>query len=146
MVFDSEKKSDVAVLGLRVIFDEVRLREICQTWRITQLALFGSVLRDDFRPESDIDVLLTFDPAANWSLFDLMDLQENLQQILGRKVDLVEQKAIRNPYRRESIMATRKIIYEATQGDSTVVECLDQPNLKKVRSLKKRPAPKSKAG
>ena len=143
---NTENRSDVAILRLPVHIDERRLREICQTWHITQLSLFGSVLREDFSPDSDIDVLLTFDPAANWSLFDLMDLQENLQQILGRKVDLVEQKAIRNPYRRESIMATRKIIYEAAQGDSTVVECLDQPNLKKVRSLKKRPAPKSKAG
>lgn len=112
---NTENRSDVAILRLPVHIDERRLREICQTWHITQLSLFGSVLREDFSPDSDIDVLLTFDPANHWSLFDLVDLQENLQQILGRKVDLVEQKAIRNPYRRESIMATRKIIYEATQ-------------------------------
>ena len=66
----------------------------CQRWRIVELALFGSVLRDDFGPESDVDVLVTFAPSARWSLLDLVRMQEELAAVLGRKVDLVERAAV----------------------------------------------------
>ncbi len=100
--------------GIGISFDESRLIQFCRTWKISRLGLFGSVLADDFSPQSDIDVLVSFEPSAPWNLFDLIDLKSGLAEIFGRKVDLVEEQAIRNPYRRKSIMETRKVIYEAS--------------------------------
>jgi len=80
---------------------------------IRELSVFGSALRDDFRPDSDIDVLVVFDPAAPWSLLDLVDLQRELGELLEHPVDLVEKSALRNPFRRQSILASRKVVYAA---------------------------------
>jgi len=66
----------------------------CQRWKITELSFFGSVLRDNFRPDSDVDILVTFAPDANWSLFDHVHMEEELSNMLGRKVDLVTRRAI----------------------------------------------------
>jgi hypothetical protein len=93
-----------------------RLGELCRRWKVRELALFGSVLRDDFRPGSDIDVLVRFEPAAPWSLFDLGDMQVELERIFGRKVDLVEKEAVeqsRNPFRRRHILGHHRVIYAA---------------------------------
>ena len=98
--------------GVGIDFDQPRLERLCRRWEITRLGLFGSVLENEFRPDSDIDVLVTFSPAANWSLFDIVDLKTGLTEIFGREVDLVEEKAIRNPYRRRTILSTRRVIYE----------------------------------
>jgi len=92
------------------------IAEFCHRWRITEFSLFGSVLRDDFRPDSDIDVLVRFQPAAPWSLFDLGDMQAELERIFGRKVDLVEKEAVeqsRNPFRRRHILGHHRVIYAA---------------------------------
>ena len=86
---------------------------VCGRWMIAELSLFGSALRDDFRPESDVDVLVVFRPGAPWSSLDLIDLQQELSQIFGHPVDLVEKSALRNPFRRQSILATRKVVYAA---------------------------------
>jgi predicted nucleotidyltransferase len=88
-----------------------KLDSFCQRWKVRELALFGSALRSDFRPDSDIDVLVSFDPAARWSVFDLLTMQEELKNLLGREVDLVEREALRNPFRRQSILNNREIIY-----------------------------------
>lgn len=85
----------------------------CRQRRITELALFGSVLREDFRPDSDIDVLVTFAPDARYSLFDLASIQEELTTILERDVDLVEKAALRNPFRRHHILKNLEVIYAA---------------------------------
>ena len=90
-----------------------KINDLCQRWRITEFALFGSVLRDDFGPDSDIDVLLTFEPEAPWSLFDIVTLQEELQELFGRTVDIVEKKAIRNPVRRRGILSSYQVVYAA---------------------------------
>lgn len=92
---------------------ERRIREFSEKWRIVELALFGSVVADDFGPDSDIDVLVVFEPDAGWSLFDLLDMRDELQAILGREIDLVEKAALRNPFRRYEILRTRKVIYAA---------------------------------
>lgn len=94
-------------------YDQRRLAEVCRRWRITELNLFGSVLRDDFRPDSDIDVLVSFEPQAGWSLLDIVRLAEELEQVFGRKVDLVEKEALRNPFRRHEILSHREVIYAA---------------------------------
>ena len=76
-------------MSARIALDQEKIAEFCQRWKITEFALFGSVLRDDFRSDSDVDVLVTFAPEADWSLFDHIDMQEELSGLIGRKVDLV---------------------------------------------------------
>lgn len=97
--------------GLSIPRDQIA--DFCQRWKITEFALFGSALRDNLRPDSDIDVLVTFEPAAGWSLFDLVQMEQELKAILGRKVDLVERAGLRNPFRRHEILKTRQVIYVA---------------------------------
>lgn len=89
------------------------IAEFCRRWRISEFSFFGSVLRDDFRPESDIDVVVSFDSGAAWSLFDLVTMQQELSGILGRPVDLVEEAALRNPYRRAAILSSKQVVYAA---------------------------------
>jgi predicted nucleotidyltransferase len=87
--------------------------DFCRKWKITEFSLFGSVLRDDFRPESDVDVLVEFEPDAPWSLWDWIDMIDELKAAFGRDVDLVSKGGLRNPFRRHAIMTTREIIYAA---------------------------------
>ncbi len=88
-----------------------QLVDFCRRWKVTELSFFGSVMRDDFRPDSDVDVLVTFDADAGWSLLDLVTMQDELASILGRKVDLLEEAALRNPYRRSTILQSKHILY-----------------------------------
>ena len=93
-----------------------KIAEFCKRWQIKELALFGSVLRDDFRPDSDIDLLVTFAPGASRSLFDHVDMEDEMESILGRKVDLVSRHAIErseNPWRRHDILTSARTIYAA---------------------------------
>ncbi len=88
----------------------------CQRRQITELALIGSVLRDDFRPDSDVDVLVRFAPEARHSLFDMVDMQTELKAILGREVDLVSRRAIemsKNYLRRKAIQQSAEVVYTA---------------------------------
>ena len=89
------------------------IAEFCRRWEIREFSLFGSVLRDDFRPESDIDVVVSFQSGARWSLLDLATMQEELSGILGRAVDLIEAEALRNPYRRAAILGSKQVVYAA---------------------------------
>lgn len=92
------------------------MAEFCKRWKVTELAFFGSVLRDDFHPDSDIDLLVSFHPRARISLFDLVRMQNELKEIFGRDVDLVERSAIENSenyIRRKSILSNIKVIYAA---------------------------------
>jgi hypothetical protein len=91
-----------------------RIADDCKRWKITELALFGSAVRDDFNPESDIDVLVTFDREAHWTLFDMVDMQEELKDIFGRDVDLVSRRGIessQNCLRRKEILSSAKVIH-----------------------------------
>lgn len=85
----------------------------CRKWQIRELSLFGSVLREDFTPDSDVDVLVTFDPEARWSLFDFVDLQDELAELLRWKVDVVSERGLRNPFRRREILGSRQVVYAA---------------------------------
>jgi hypothetical protein len=94
-------------MSLAIDIDREKIAEFCRKWRITEFSLFGSVLRDDFRPDSDVDVMVSFDPQARWSLFDIFHMEEDLQQVVHRKVDLVERTAVergRNWIRRNHIL------------------------------------------
>jgi predicted nucleotidyltransferase len=96
-----------------VAIEHEQLKDFCRRWSISELALFGSVLRDDFRPESDIDVLVTFAPEAKATLFDLVTMKEELERLFGRHVDLVTKHGIessRNWIRRSTILDTAERI------------------------------------
>ena len=108
-----------SILGQTVLpidFSEKSLVSFCTHWKVAELALFGSVLRSDFSLDSDIDVLVTFSPQARWSLFDLVRMQEELEKIFRRPVDLVERAAVANSpnyIRRKNIIQGAKVIYAA---------------------------------
>lgn len=88
-----------------------KIAEFCKRWSITEFSLFGSVLRDDFRPDSDIDVLISIAPSAHISLFELARMQIELEKLFKRPVDLLEKEALRNPYRKQEILKTAQVIY-----------------------------------
>ena len=98
---------------------EIPSREIaalCYRWQVLELALFGSVLRDDFGPNSDVDVLVSFDPEARHTLLDIVQMQEELSATLGRTTDLVERTAVErspNYIRRQAILQSAETIYAA---------------------------------
>lgn len=85
----------------------------CRKWSVSEFALFGSVIRDDFGPESDVDVLVSFAPDAPISLWDWPLMVEELEALFGRRVDLVEKAAIRNPFRRRAILGSHRVLYAA---------------------------------
>ncbi len=89
-----------------------KIDELCRKWKVVEMALFGSVLRDDFRADSDVDVLVTFAPDAPWSLWDLVEMHDDLRDAFGREVDLVEQRSLVNPFRRRSILRSKQVIYK----------------------------------
>ncbi len=95
----------------RIAIDEARLGEFCTRWKVRELSLFGSVLRDDFRPDSDVDVLVSIDDEAAWSLMEWVQMESELTATFGGPVDLVGAEAIRNPFRRRSILATKQVIH-----------------------------------
>lgn len=103
-------------MDLKLDIPRENLAEFCRRWMIKELALFGSVLREDFAADSDIDVLVSFKTEAKWTLFDLASMREELKVIFGREVDLITQgglEASRNYLRRESILAGAEVIYAA---------------------------------
>lgn len=87
------------------------IHQFCEIWNIAEFAFFGSVLRDDFKPGSDIDVLIEFKPEVRYSVIDLAIMQDQLAELFGREVDLVEKASLRNPFRRSTIMKTRRIVH-----------------------------------
>ena len=101
---------------VQVQIDMEKIREFSQRWHVTSFALFGSVLREDFRPDSDVDVMVTFDPDARLTLFDLARMANELEDLFGRDVDLIERSSIEqshNPIRRQEILSTVQEIYHA---------------------------------
>jgi len=86
---------------------------LCRRWRVRELSLFGSVARGEARPDSDVDVLVTFEPDAGWSLLDLTEMREELKTLFGRDVDLVEEPALRNPFRRRAILRDKRVLHAA---------------------------------
>lgn len=101
---------------VKVKIPKKQIADFCERWKVRQFALFGSVLRDDFRPDSDIDVLVSFSPDAPWSLFDFVTMQEELQKLFGRNVDFVEKEGLKNPFRKKNILNSMKVIYEAKRA------------------------------
>ena len=105
------KGMNIAELPIRL--DREKIAEFCRRHHLRKLAFFGSVLREDFRPDSDVDVLVSFEPDAPWSYFEWADMTDELKAIFGRDVDLVEKESLHNPYRRHSILTSRQVLYAA---------------------------------
>jgi predicted nucleotidyltransferase len=86
---------------------------LCRKYFITELSVFGSSIRDDFSQNSDIDILVSFDINSKITLFDIMELEKEMAQLLNRDVDIVEKESLKNPIRKNKILSTREIIYAA---------------------------------
>lgn len=102
--------------SLKIDLPLENIANFCRKWKITEFSLFGSILRKDFGPESDVDVLVTFAEDARWSLFDWVEMEDGLREIFGREVDLLSRRGVessRNPFRRRTILSSAEVIYAA---------------------------------
>ena len=103
-------------MALRIDLPREAIADFCRRWLITELAIFGSALREDFRPDSDVDVMVEFAPEASWSLLDLVGAEQELSEIIGRPVDLVERRCVEqsdNWIRRRHILENARTVYVA---------------------------------
>jgi hypothetical protein len=93
-----------------------QIKELCDRWQIAEFALFGSVLRDDFSPTSDIDVLVTFAPNTRKGLLTLARIKHELEELLGREVDISTRRSIEqspNTIRKHNILQSAQVLYVA---------------------------------
>jgi predicted nucleotidyltransferase len=90
-----------------------KIAEFCKRWSINEFSVFGSVLREDFRPDSDIDVLVSLDPKAQIGLLEMAKIQIELENMFKHPVDLVEKERLRHPYRKNEILRTAELVYTA---------------------------------
>ena len=91
-----------------------QVEQFCRRHGVQELALFGSVLRDDFAPDSDVDVLLTLEPGQTMTVEKYLDMRDDLSAMFGgREVDLVQKRLLKNPFRRHEILTTREVLYAA---------------------------------
>lgn len=90
-----------------------KLAQFCRRWKVAEFALFGSVLRADFRPDSDVDCLVTFAPDARWTLFDMARMQDELETLFTRRIHIVSRRGLessRNYLRREAILSSAEVV------------------------------------
>ena len=100
----------------RISIPKKKIGEFCNRWKVVEFSLFGSILREDFHANSDVDVLVSFAPEAKVSLFDMVDMQDELKGIFGREVDLVSRNGVeysRNYLRRKNILESAQVIHAA---------------------------------
>jgi predicted nucleotidyltransferase len=98
----------------RITLDPAVVADLCSRYAIQEISLFGSVTRDDFRPDSDVDILVEFAPGAQIGLFDLIQIKEELSSSIGREVDLVTMGML-SPFFRGDVLAQREVIYVSPQ-------------------------------
>jgi uncharacterized protein len=89
-----------------------QIEEICRKYHVRELSLFGSALRDDFRPDSDYDLLVEFEPDARIGLIKYVELQETLADLLCRRVDLVSKEGLK-PRIRDKVLSSAEPVYAA---------------------------------
>lgn len=95
-----------------VSIDQAKLEAFCRRWEVVELALFGSVLRDDFRPDSDVDVLVEWKPGTPVGFLTLSEMADELSAILGRPVDLVPKSGLK-PLIRQVVLDSAEVVYAA---------------------------------
>jgi len=98
-------------MNAKLSLPKEKIQEFCLRWKIVEFSLFGSVLRDDFYSDSDVDILVSFSEDADWDLYDWITMIEELEEVFGREVDLAEKSTLRNPFRRHAILNNREIVY-----------------------------------
>jgi uncharacterized protein len=105
--------SESSVNKKRFTIPREKIAAFCKRWNVSEFSVFGSAIREDFRPDSDVDVMVVFEPDAPVGLFEMAHMQVELEALFGRPVDLVEKAGLRNPYRRREILKTAKVVYAA---------------------------------
>ena len=101
-------------MAARIQIDKSLIEAFCRKWAIVEFSLFGSVLRDDFKPESDVDVMVKFAEDAHPTLFDLGAMREELMEIFHHEVDILTRRSVqqsRNPYWRTEVLSTVETIH-----------------------------------
>lgn len=101
----------------RIPIDRDKIEAFCKKWKIIEFSLFGSVLTDDFRPDSDVDVMVEFESPTMWTLKNLDEMEDELSEVLGRRADLSTKLGIthmRNYIRRNSILRGSRVVYAKT--------------------------------
>lgn len=99
-------------MSSQIRIDKQQIAAFCEHWQVAELALFGSVLRDDFRGDSDVDVLVTWLPGARVSMLTIAEMAEDLEGILGRRVDLVPKDGLKRRVKDE-VLHSAQIVYAA---------------------------------
>jgi predicted nucleotidyltransferase len=99
--------------NLKIDVPLAQIQGFCVKYGVEEISLFGSVLRDDFGPDSDVDVMLKFKPGHGFTFENTPDIQDDLKAIFGRAVDVIEKGRIRNPFRRQAIMNSYHVVYAA---------------------------------
>ena len=97
----------------KVKMDRGRVEAFCRKWKVKELSLFGSVVTEEFGPESDVDVLVDLERGHGLTLYDWLDMIDELREIFGREVDLVSKRGLKNPMRRSEILRTAEVVYAA---------------------------------
>ena len=108
------KKDIVKKLAIPLPIDAIK--NFCQRWQIAELSVFGSILRDDFNTDSDVDFLYVLKPNIHWRLVDLMGAEEELEKLLSRKVDLVNKSSVEQSHnwlRKQNILSSALVIYDS---------------------------------
>ena len=98
-------------MNAKLSLPKEKIEEFCLRWKIDEFSLFGSALREDFDLDSDIDILVSLSEDADLDLYDWIAMIEELKEIFGREVDLVEKSTLKNPFRRHAILTNREIVY-----------------------------------
>ena len=101
---------------LKIQLPQPELAAFCQKWKIKEMSFFGSVLREDFRSDSDIDIIVSFEDNSTWGILELVRMKRELKTLLGREVDLMTRKSIEQSHnwiRRQEILGTAQIVYVA---------------------------------
>lgn len=108
------RKDTVKKLAISLQMDAIE--SFCQRWQIAELSVFGSILRDDFNVDSDVDFLYVLKPNIHWRLVDLIGAEEELEQLLNRKVDLVNKSSVEQSHnwlRKQNILSSSQVIYDS---------------------------------
>lgn len=123
-----------SVLAERLTVSYSQISIFCERWRFQELGLFGSVVRDDFGPDSDVDVLAVHEPDVKRSLSHIVGVQDELAEMFGRAVDVVEKRSLKNPFSKREILRSYRIIYPIESANFVALAEADPVALEKVRN------------
>ena len=98
-------------MSAHLTLNQERIETFCRKWKVRELSIFGSALHDDFSHESDVDVLVDLEPGHGLTLYDWLDMIDELRDIFGRDVDLVSKGGLKNPFRRREILKSAEVVY-----------------------------------